>query len=90
MYAVRRISALHNQINIRMAETKSTVAFDRNDISQSSGTKVDIEGQVAGGEEVPSHKGVEHPGLVTNRSFVPRQWGVYFRAGWGYNVGTIL
>lgn len=35
-------------------------------------------------------KGVERPGLVTNRSFVPRQWGVYFRAGWGYNVGTIL
>lgn len=44
----------------------------------------------AGGGGGALRKGVERPGLVTNRSFVPRQWGVYFRAGWGYNVGTIL
>jgi len=29
-----------------------SVSLGRNDVSQSSGTKVDIEGQVTGGEEV--------------------------------------
>lgn len=67
-----------------------SISLGQNDVSQSSGTKVDIEGQVARGGGGALRKGVERPGLVTNRSFVPRQWGVYFRAGWGYNVGTIL
>lgn len=64
----------------------------RSNINRGAVGKVDIErheGQVARGGGV-RRKGVERPGLVTNRSFVPRQWGVYFRAGWGYNVGTIL
>lgn len=56
--------------------------------------KIDIEGYEKGRcrrhKEVYVARSVERPGLVTNRSFVSRQWGVYFRAGWGYNVGTIL